>query len=119
MLYFQLKQKLDTDLGEDASHDFDTIQQAECSHGDDPAFTIDVDKILNGEKKELVGFQNFTDSFDASNYQGDYGDYEPDAEIINPDQLQKAKEILGLELEGSQKSVEEINEEANEILDKL
>jgi len=111
----QLKQKLDTDLGEDASHDFDTIQQAECSHGDDPAFTIDVDKILNGEEKDLVGLVNSDDSFDNDNY----GDYEPDAEIIDPDQLQKAQEILGLELEGSQKSVEEINEEANEILDQL
>lgn len=108
-----LKQKLDEDLGEDASHDFDKIKQKDCTHGDQKVLKIDVDKILNGGQKDLVGYINNTESLSNE----DYGDYEPDAEIINPEELRKAQELLASELEGSQKSVEEIQQEANEIFD--
>jgi len=56
----------------DFDHDFDKIKQNDCEYGGDKLVTIDVDKILNGEPAQ----------YDTSNY----GDFEPDAEIIDPNE---------------------------------
>ena len=41
----KMKELIDSQI-ENASHDFDKIEQAECKHGKEKALNIDVDKIL-------------------------------------------------------------------------
>ena len=66
-----LKAFLDEELGEDASHDFDAIDQTGCADPDrESAINIDVDRLL-GLKEQA----------DAE-YEDVYGDYEPDAELL-------------------------------------
>ena len=63
-----MKSVLDEAVGEDASHDFDTIEQTGCADPDrESAINIDVDRLL-GLKEEQ--------------YEDIYGDYEPDAELL-------------------------------------
>ena len=63
-----MKSVLDEALGEDASHDFDAIEQTGCADPDrESAINIDVDRLL-GLKEEQ--------------YEDIYGDYEPDAELL-------------------------------------
>ena len=66
-----MKAVLDAALGEDASHDFDAIDQTGCADPDrESAINIDVDRLL-GLKEE-----------DEEEYEDIYGDYEPDAELL-------------------------------------
>ena len=63
-----MKSVLDAALGEDASHDFDAIDQSECADPDrESAINIDVDRLLGLKEEE---------------YEDIYGDYEPDAELL-------------------------------------
>jgi len=73
----RMKDVLDTALGEEASHDFDTISQTECKDPDrESAVNIDVDRLLGireeGEEADL-GSREYIDL---------YGDYNGDAELI-------------------------------------
>ena len=66
---------------EDASHDFDKINQEDCEHEKEKKLSIDVDKILGLAKDE-------TESGDDVEYDDYYGDYEPDAEVLTAQQVE-------------------------------
>ena len=66
---------------EDASHDFDKINQEDCEHEMEKKLSIDVDKILGLAKDE-------TESGDDVEYDDYYGDYEPDAEVLTAQQVE-------------------------------
>ena len=67
-----MKAVLDEALGEDASHDFDAIEQTGCADPDrESAINIDVDRLLGLKEEE-----------EEMEYGDIYGDYEPDAELL-------------------------------------
>ena len=67
-----MKAVLDEALGEDASHDFDAIEQTGCADPDrESAINIDVDRLLGLKEEE-----------EEMAYGDIYGDYEPDAELL-------------------------------------
>ena len=67
-----MKAVLDEALGEDASHDFDAIDQTGCADPDrESAINIDVDRLLGLKEEE-----------EEEEYEDIYGDYEPDAELL-------------------------------------
>ena len=67
-----MKAVLDEALGEDASHDFDAIDQTGCADPDrESAINIDVDRLLGLKEEE-----------EEMEYGDIYGDYEPDAELL-------------------------------------
>ena len=67
-----MKAVLDEALGEDASHDFDAIDQTGCADPDrESAINIDVDRLLGLKEEE-----------EEIEYGDIYGDYEPDAELL-------------------------------------
>jgi len=67
---------------------------------------IDVDKILGLNKDDLAVVE-------TAEYDSDiYGDYEPDAEVLTPQQMREAIASANSEFELNQKSEEEIKEDA-------
>jgi len=94
---------------DNASHDFDKIKQDGCEHGKEKKLNIDVDKILGLKGDDLV-------SVDSGDYGDIYGDYEPDAEVLTAQQMRDAVNSASSELELSQKTLEEIKEEAVNVI---
>jgi len=105
----RMKDLLNSDVQDedvdDASHDFDRIKHDKCDYGKEKAITIDVEKILGlgkGNTAELVSYEDVY---------GDYGDYEPDAEVLSPQELRDAVESVASEFELNSKPLNEIREE--------
>ena len=72
----KLKKLLD-DQVDDASHDFDTISHSSCSYDKTEGLSIDVDKIIGHDDGVLTDEE----------YDDYYGDYEPDAELLDDNQV--------------------------------
>jgi len=101
----KMKRLIDEQI-DNASHDFDKIKQDECDYGKEKKLNIDVDKILGLKKDDLVGVE-------VGEYDTDvYGDYEPDAEVLTPQQMREAIASAGSEFELDQKTVDEVKEDA-------